>query len=146
MAIDDDRPHDWDPEKEKRSTDPKELAREFVRAAAQEQKKIDEENKKAKREVGGGVYTPPAPPAMDLQMGVHKITNGYIVLWGLAPARYPAQRNRTKEIYAATPEAAREALAALLVDFFAGKLPDDPEGPFGPVMGPYAGPYVCGEV
>ena len=142
MAFDDDKPHDWDPDKEKRSTDPAELAREFVRAAAQEQKKIDQESERAGRGIGRRAYAPPAPPAMDLQMGVHKITNGYIVLWGLAPAGYPAERNRTKEIYAATPEAAREALAALLVDFFAGKLPGDPEGPFGPMMGPAIGEEV----
>ena len=143
MASDDENPHDWDPEKEKRSTDPKELAREFVRAAAQEQKKIDEENKKAKRGIGGQVYDHPAPPAMDLQMGIHKITNGYVVLWGLAPAGYPAQRNRTKEIYAATPEAAREALAALLVDFFAGKLVEEPEHyPWGGSLGPALGGEV----
>lgn len=130
MAFDEEKPHDWDPEKEKKQTDPEELARTFVRAAAEEQKKIDRENAAAGRGIGARAYAPPPPPALDLQMGVHKITNGYVVLWGLAPVGYPADRSRTKEIYAATPEDVQKALAALLVDFFAGRLEGGPLGPF----------------
>lgn len=130
MAIDDDKPHDWDPEKEKRQTDPEALARSFVRAEAEEQKRIDRENAAAGRGIGARAYTPHPPPPLDLQMGVHKITNGYVVLWGLAPVGYPADRSRTKEIYAATPEDVQKALATLLVDFFAGRLEGGPMSPF----------------
>jgi len=71
MAGDDEKPHDWDPERERAQVDPDKLARMWVRAAAEEATKIEEEKAAAwppaKRI--GALLPPPAsgPPARDPQ-------------------------------------------------------------------------------
>lgn len=138
MADDDEKPHDWDPDREKRQTDPEALARSFVRAAADEQAKIDKE--KAGRVQSRSAYLCPAPPLLDLQVGLHKITNGYLVLWGLAPVGYPADRSHTQEVFAVDATEVHAVVLRLLREFFEGKLPaagyGTPPGPFIGGMGP----------
>ncbi len=105
--ADEEAPHDWDPEREKKQTDPDALARSFVRAAAEEQKKIEEEERKERvdRDMGrparpGADYPPYPPPSMDLQMSVHKIRNGFVVTFGQGPHGHPLTIDLAETEYA----------------------------------------------
>lgn len=121
MASDDENPHDWDPEKEKRSTDPAELAREFVRAAAKEQAKIDKQIAADRAELNAlsvRSYMPPPPAALDLQLSVHKIKNGIVVTYGQGPHGHPLTIDLAETEYAKDPEAAIETVLRVVREFF----------------------------
>ena len=126
MADDDEKAHDWDPDREKRQTDPEAIARSFVRAAAEEQKKIEEEARKERiardmdrpaARVGPALSIP-----MDLQLAVHKITNGYVVVWALSPTGYPSDRANSQEAYAETPAAVVATVLRLTQEHLDGRL------------------------
>lgn len=152
--ADEEAPHDWDPEKEKKQTDPEELARSFVRAAAEEQKKIDMEARAEERRqveaggLGGGlpmrVYTPPPP---DLQMSVHRIKNGLVVTYGQGPHGHPLTIDLAETEYAKDGEAALAIVQRITREFILDSLapagtspglgpvfprPQDPFPPIGP--------------
>ena len=129
MADDDEKPHDWDPDREKRQTDPTEMAKALARGYYEEMRKQE----------AARIAQAPPPPPMDLQMGIHKISNGYVVLWGQAPPGYPADRSCTQEAFASGPPEVHAVVLKLLREFFDGKLPlagrGTPPGPFigGPI-------------
>ena len=121
--ADDDRPHDWDPEREKRQTDPDALARSFVRAAADEQAKIEKEEAARRKEIGDlgrpvSSFLMPAPPALDLQLSVHKIKNGIVVTYGQGPHGHPLTIDLAETEYAKDPEAAIGAVLRIVREFF----------------------------
>lgn len=138
--ADEEAPHDWDPDKEKRQTDPDALARSFVRAAADEQAKIEKEEAARRKEVGdlGGPVSSwpmPAPPALDLQMSVHKIRNGFVVTYGQGPHGHPLTIDLAETEYAKDPETATEAVLRILKEFFQGAPPAErfPRAHFPPI-------------
>ena len=149
MANDDEKPHDWDPERERAQVDPDKLARTWVRAAADEAAKIDQEAqaRAAKlRELKGEGLRPvvhyAVPPAA-LQLAVRKITNGYMVTYGLVPVGYPADQSCLQEAFAADSTEVHAVVLRLLREFFEGKLAKPgygtPPGPFIGGVGPVEG-------
>lgn len=143
MAFDDDKPHDWDPEKEKKQTDPEELARTFVRAAAEEQRKIDEEARA--RRVDDDVDRPALltcrPPALDLQLSIHLIKNGIVVTYGQSPHGHPLTFDLATTEYGKDAEAALAIVHRVAQEFFQGPAagvglppaPVDPRTLFPPI-------------
>ena len=137
MADDDEKPHDWDPDREKRQTDPVEMAKALAKAYGEEMRAQE-----AVREA----QLPPPPP-MDLQVRIHKISNGHVVLWGQAPAGYPNDHSSVQEVFAADSPEVHAVVLKLLREFFDGKLlrkgRGTPPGPFigggGPGLGPVEG-------
>ena len=126
--ADEEAPHDWDPDKEKRQTDPDALARSFVRAAAEEQKKIEEEERKERvdRDMGRparpGIDCPFPSPPMDLQLGVHRIKNGIVVIYGQGPHGHPLTTDLAETEYAKDEDEAMEAVRRVVSEFFHGSL------------------------
>ncbi len=138
MAAEDDMPHDWDPEKEKRQTDPVEQARAVAKAFA-EQAAI-EQAKHQKR-----LAAMPKRP-MDLQFAVHKISNGWIVIYSQTPVGYQGDRGNSREIYADTPAAVVAAVLRVTQGHLDGKLDGAEEGTCdGRPPGPFLGGAGVGE-
>lgn len=135
MADDDEKPHDWDPDRERRQTDPVEQAKAVAKAFAEEarrQQQIDRSREAS---------APPIP--MDLQIGIHKISNGYVVLQALTPIGYANDRSGVQETFAADSAEVHVAILKLLQEFFEGKLTRNrygtPPGPFIGGVGPGLG-------
>lgn len=126
---------DWDPDKERRQTDPVEQAKAVAKAFAEEARR--------QQDIDRSRSAPIAPPPMDLQIGIHKITNGYVVLWGLATPGYPAGREITQEAFAADSTEVHAVVLRLLRELFEGKLTRNaygaPPGPFIGGVGPGLG-------
>ena len=124
MADDDEKPHDWDPDREKRQTDPIEMAKALAKAYGEEMRAQE----------GARVAKMPPPPPMDLRVRVHKISNGYVVAYGQAPTDYPGDRSSSLEAFAADAAEVHAVVLRLLREFFEGKLAQDgygaPPGPF----------------
>lgn len=122
--ADDDAPHDWDPDREKKQTDPEAIARSFVRAAAEEQKRIEAEDEARRPQVIGGRIGRSAPiTALDLQLAVHQIWNGFLVVHVRVPvSEYggppPYASGKTEE-YAPDQAAVHAILLRALREFFA---------------------------
>lgn len=119
MADDDEKPHDWDPDREKRQTDPIEMAKALAKAYGEEMR-AQEAVRTAKM---------PPPPPMDLQLAVHKITNGYIVVWALSMTGYPSDRANSQEVYADTPAAVVATVLRLTQEHLDGRLKASPGAP-----------------
>lgn len=138
MADDDEKAHDWDPEREKRQTDPEALARSFVRAAAEEQKKIDNETRKerAARDPDYPAYLCGVKPQpMDLQLSVHKIRNGFVVTYGQGPHGHPLTIDLAETEYAKDAAGALGVVFRITNDFLAGTTVMADPGPLRPLAG-----------
>ncbi len=113
--ADEEAPHDWDPDREKRQTDPGELARSFVRAAAEEQAKIEKEM--ARRGPPMRAYT---LPPLDLQLSIHRIKNGFVVTYGQGPHGHPLTVDLAEAEYAKDRNAALCIVNKVAYDFLKG--------------------------
>lgn len=114
--ADEEAPHDWNPEREKRQTDPEALARSFVRAAAEEQVKINREMEAKRPRM---VARSGPAPRTDLTIVVHEISNGFLIRHGRAPAGYQAiDQGSILEEYVADKVAAAEVVARVLREHF----------------------------
>src|SRR3990167_2548011 len=134
--ADEEKPHDWDPEREKRQTDPDALARSFVRAAAEEQAKIEKEEAAAR---GAGMpaargFMPP-PPVLDLQLSIHRIKNGIVVTYGEGAHGYPLTVDFASTEYAKDSEAALAIVQRIAREFLQGEQarPEFPQAHFPPI-------------
>ncbi len=121
MASDDEAPHDWDPEREKKSTDPEALARSFVRAAAEEQKKIEAELASLRKPVARA-FVPPPMPVLDLQLSVHRIKNGIVVTYGQGPHGHPLTVDLAVTEYAADGPGAMAIVSRIVQGHLDGSL------------------------
>ena len=126
---------DWDPDKERRQTDPVEQAKAVAKAFAEEARR--------QQDIDRSRSAPIAPPPMDLQIGIHKITNGFVVLYALMPVGYPADRSGAQETFAADATEVHAVVLRLLREFFDGKMGrpgyETPPGPFVGGVGPGLG-------
>ena len=128
MANDDedDEPA-WDPKDEKRSTDPREIARAYAQEIGKIVKEQQRESTPSYR-VGAAHATPP-----DLQLAIHPIREGFLVVHARVPASEyggpPPYLPGKVEEFAADQAAVHAILLRVLREFFAMPAPGTPVPP-----------------
>lgn len=128
---------DWSPERERRETDPVEQARAMARVLAEEQERF-EQRRQARQ------ATIPPPPPGDLQMSVHRIQNGFVVIYGVSPAGCILQRAEANEEYAKDQADVHAILLRVLGAFFEKPVGTTSSCPDTPGQGTGPGPVETG--